>query len=280
MDIIGKVTGVINLAKSVGRVFGLSKDEWGVFDKKKKMIANAVSVVSVDYRNGSKVSDYPVEQGSFASYNKVASPYEVRVRMVCDGNPPLGLSSLLNPFESTGHAKTRTAFMDALDAAVASTDLYTVVTPEKTYKNATIESWDYRREATNGASIIIADLYIREVRELVPKTTAKKSANPAAATPKAQGQVAAAPVTTGMAAAIKSAAAGLESVKAAVTGVISSVRNAISGVVGAITGAITGAVTAVTGAITGAITSASTAATGAITSVGSKINTALSGITK
>lgn len=192
--IIGAVVGLVTGSQALGRLTGSAPVVWGVFDKTGAIVAQATNVISVDYRNSSKVSDYPVEQGAFASYNKVANPYDVKIRMTCDGTTPLGVSSLLNPLDVLSHQANRTDFINALDAAANSLDLYTVVTPERTYTNANIESWDYRRETTNGASIIIADIYLREIRETAT-TTFVASAQPAAAEPQSQGQAQTHPVT-------------------------------------------------------------------------------------
>jgi hypothetical protein len=191
-SVLGAVLGVINISNQVKRLIGAESTVWGVFDKNNKLVAQATSILSVEYRNSSRVSDYPIEQGAWASYNKVKNPYDVKVRMACDGTKALGVSSLLNPLDNLGNKKNRTDFINALDAASDSLDLYTIVTPEKTYSNANIEAWDYRRETSNGATVIIAELYIREVREtVIAAFSAPKSTS--AAVPQAQGQVQAAP---------------------------------------------------------------------------------------
>src|SRR6202022_429710 len=93
------------------------------------------------------------------------------------------------------HQANRTAFINALDAAANSLDLYTIVTPEKTYANANIKSWDYRREISNGPNIIIADLYLREIRQTATAAFSSPQ-SPSAANVQSQGQVQAFSVPT------------------------------------------------------------------------------------
>jgi hypothetical protein len=163
--------GILGVSDALDLLIGAEQVRWGLFDQDGQPVALADSVLSLDYRNSSRVSDYPVEQGAYASYNKVASPYEARLRMV-----------------RSGSEIDRSDFIAALDAAANSLDLYTVVTPDAVYENANIESFDYRREASNGAYIVVAELRLREIREVASAAfSAPKS--PSAADQQSQGQV-------------------------------------------------------------------------------------------
>lgn len=163
--------GYLGISDALNNLIGADPVQWGVFDDAGNPIALSDSVISVDYRNGSRISDYPVEQGAFASYNKVANPYDAKVRLACGGTED-----------------SRADFLDALEVATASLNLYTIVTPERTYLNANIESMDYKRESMNGAYMIVVDLYLREIRETA--TAAFSAAQePSGADPQSQGQV-------------------------------------------------------------------------------------------
>lgn len=132
-----------------------NKPKWGVF-KGGKSVAAADSVLSFEYRQDTKISDYPQEKGGFQSYNKVGTPYDVRVQLTKGGTEA-----------------ERAAFLAAIEAATASLDLYDVTTPEKVYKNANIQRFDYRRTAQSGAGLITVDLWLVEVRETVSTEFAK-----------------------------------------------------------------------------------------------------------
>src|SRR6185503_11295777 len=83
-------------------------------------IANT-SVGDVGYRREYRISTAPQEQGAFLSYNKVQMPFDARVTYLVSG-----LSAI------------RTAFLQQLEAAAASLDLYSVVMPEFIYPSANI----------------------------------------------------------------------------------------------------------------------------------------------
>lgn len=124
------------------------------------LIAQADSVIDFAYRNEWRVSSFPVQRGSFANYNKVNNPYEVMIRMTKGGSKD-----------------DRTKFLEAIDTAAGSLDLYDVVTPEKTYTNANITRYDYRREARNGAYMLIVDIGLIEVRQVTAQYTTVATAN-------------------------------------------------------------------------------------------------------
>lgn len=144
---------------------------WGIFDAagnqlgvktesfKKALLAQAtgakVAVLSTfgfDFQKEARVSDFVIEAGSFANYNKVLMPANPVVTLALDGSE-----------------SDRTYFLNALDAACAGTDLYTVVTPEVTLFDYTIERYTYARRANRGATLIVADVSLKEVRQITSK---------------------------------------------------------------------------------------------------------------
>lgn len=149
---------------------------WGIFDDKNKKVLDPDTIVDVDFQGDSRVSDFPVEAGQFASYNKVQQPDVFRVRM-----------------SKGGTVKKREDFLTALDALKKDLKLYSIVTPEKTYTKVNIEGYDYRREREEGAGMITVDIKCREIREVVAVYTTAKPAdevkNPASAAPVDNGNV-------------------------------------------------------------------------------------------
>ncbi|NTU49331.1 MAG: hypothetical protein HGA87_00285 [Desulfobulbaceae bacterium] len=121
---------------------------WGIYDSGGRKVLDADSVIDMGFSGSSDVSDYPVEKGSFASYNKVQHPDSFTVRL------SMGRST-----------SDREAFLSAIDAIKKSLKLYSVVTPEKTYRSVNIHGYDYRREQTAGANMITVELSCREIRE-------------------------------------------------------------------------------------------------------------------
>lgn len=163
--------GLLGISDALSGLIGTDPVKWGVFDQQGQPVALADSILSVDYSNGSKVSNYPVENGAFASYNKVANPYDVKITMTCGGSEFL-----------------RSNFINALDDAADSIDLYNIMTPEKSYFDANIERVDWMRSQSKGAGIIIAELYLVEVRQTATAAFSS-SIDPGAANSQSQGQI-------------------------------------------------------------------------------------------
>jgi hypothetical protein len=120
--------------------------QWGIYLNGAPVVV-ADNVVSFDYREQWKIANFPLEEGAFESYNKVATPFDVRLR-----------------FSTGGNDADRQAMIQSIAAAIASTDLYDAVTPEATYQNVNIVHQDYRRTASNGAGLLVIDVYCEQVR--------------------------------------------------------------------------------------------------------------------
>lgn len=150
-----KLTGIIgSLVSSVGGLPGLSSP--------------TVSTNSVDYRKEMKVSDFPIERGSFASYNKIELPATPLVTLCM-----------------TGKESDRTKFLKAIDDATKSLNLYTVATPEVDYINYSIERYNYQRRSSHGATLLMVEIALKEIRQVTPQYSNSRTANSksAAATP-------------------------------------------------------------------------------------------------
>lgn len=132
------------LDNAIGELLG--NNRWGIFDKDGKDALEADSIVEIEYRNDSQVSNYIQEQGAFASYNKVDNPYEFTVSVAIAEN-------LFN----------RSRFIRKIEDIRQSTDVFSVVTPEKTYLNATLQGISYHRDNTR-VSLIIVDMFWVEIR--------------------------------------------------------------------------------------------------------------------
>lgn len=144
--------------------------QWGIFKDGSAAIVGD-NVMAVEYMAEYRISDFPVEGGKFESYNKVKVPYDARVT-----------------FTKGGTVADRTAFLNSIDTAIASLDLYTVVTPEVQYANANIVRYDYRRTSQNGVQLITAEVFVQEVR-VAPEAQFSNTAQPAAADPVNNGAV-------------------------------------------------------------------------------------------
>lgn len=133
------------------------------------------SVLSLEWRGEERISDYPVQNGQFVSYNKVKVPFDLRVVMTCQGlnvvqdalKPVTQLinQALSNVGLAFGQPMTRDAFLRQLDSMLDSTDLYDVVTPDKVYSNVNLVAYNHAKKSDEGGTLIIAELMFREIRE-------------------------------------------------------------------------------------------------------------------
>lgn len=116
-------------------------------------IASLFSVVDFEFKQDWNVSDYPVEQGGFQSYDKVQLPFDVRMRVAAGGSQ-----------------SNRQALLDTVAGIANSIELFNVYTPEETYVNCNVTHYDYARKAGTGAGLIVVDIWLTEIR--VTATTA------------------------------------------------------------------------------------------------------------
>jgi hypothetical protein len=133
---------------------------WGIFDSSGNSLFQSLSLTlissstrlstaSVEYHKEARVSDFPVEQGSFASYNKVET-----------GANPVVVLCL------SGSDSDRTTFFNTLETAVKSTDLYSIITPEITYIDYTLERYNYSRKNDRGATLITVEIALKQIRQV------------------------------------------------------------------------------------------------------------------
>jgi hypothetical protein len=80
--------------------------QWGIFLGGAPVIV-ADTVIGFDYRQQWALSDYPVERGGFETYDKVATPFDGRLR-----------------FAAGGSAANRAALLASLEAIAGDLNLY------------------------------------------------------------------------------------------------------------------------------------------------------------
>lgn len=121
--------------------------QWGIFFSSGAPLVIPDTFESIDHRAEARISDYPIETGGFASYDKVILPHDSRVTLVC-----------------AGRNMDRTIFLANLETARKALDLFTIVTPDAVYTSVNITHYDYRRARQRGATMIYADVWFEEVR--------------------------------------------------------------------------------------------------------------------
>lgn len=134
-------TGILDVLDFLGL-----SDSWGVFSGGSKAI-DFDSFVAVDYRNSARLSNFPQEEGAFATYNKVQNPYDIKITLTKGGSD-----------------SDRAQFLTTLESLQKDIKLYNIQTPEISYVGANLERFDYRRSERSGRTMITADLYFKEIR--------------------------------------------------------------------------------------------------------------------
>jgi hypothetical protein len=143
-------------------------NQWGIYDSKGKplgdpskftgLLGGAIETLglgatystdSIDYSKETRVSDFPLERGGFAQYNKVEMPANPTVTLCLSANEA-----------------ARRSFLEAIDKATLSTELYSVVTPEVTYINYSVERYNYQRRSDKGATLLLVEISLKEVRQV------------------------------------------------------------------------------------------------------------------
>jgi hypothetical protein len=169
--LLNQITGILNrvtllIADAVRLINAFRGSGWGIYNQKGELILYPDSISALDYQRNFEIMTYPVEKGGFQSYNKVQLPFETSVEMTKGGT-----------------VADKVKFITRLELLVASLDLVTVVTPEQYFENCNLESFDYSRDAANGAGLMTFNLQLKEVRATVVRTTTNtKNPNSAAST--------------------------------------------------------------------------------------------------
>lgn len=126
-----------------------ASNRWAIVSEDGQQVIVFTSFISFELRSDGRVVSAPVEEGSFASYNKLGSPLEINVTL--------------------GFAGTDTELQDALDTLAtlqAGTQLIGLVTPNAEYQSLNLEGYNYTRKRENGLGALFVELMLTEVRQV------------------------------------------------------------------------------------------------------------------
>lgn len=147
---------------------------WGVYsaDSGDQVIVPD-SILNLDNRNEWKLSDYPQQANAFAAYNKVIVPFEISLR-----------------FSKGANLAERAAFLKSIDDIAGDTNLYDIVTPEKTYLNVNITRYEVTRRGAEGAYFLCeVDVFFRQIIEVEAQYSTSAANTSNAQNPTAQNTV-------------------------------------------------------------------------------------------
>jgi hypothetical protein len=169
--IVNKTISIVGqVSTSAQNLLGaFSAPEWQILNVSNQQAIMPDSVLSVEVKSDSKVVTHPVEMGSFSAYNKKIEPTEARVTMMCTGQsiPYLSASGL---FPVRG-GMSLDVFLSTLKSMKKSTSLFTITSPDEIYQNMNLKHFDYRREATKNATIIVVECWFMEILQTAIATT-------------------------------------------------------------------------------------------------------------
>lgn len=154
--------------------------QWGLFTQDGEFAAPADNVVMFENTLEARISDYPVEQGGFGSYNKVIMPYDIRLVM-----------------SRGGSVEDRQEFIKAVNDAWQSTELFNVITPECVYLDVNVVAVRRAATADRGANLLSLELGLRKVRQTA-KLTFTSTKDAASAGQVKDGSVQAQPTEQGI----------------------------------------------------------------------------------
>jgi len=127
-----------------------TKPTWGIYNSAGVAVIVPDSFMDFRNRNSSDLTSAYVQKSAFASYNKVRKPFDTVLRM-----------------RKGGTLQNRTDFLNQIDAIANDTNLYTILTPEKSYQNCNISDYEVTRRGVNGAYLLAdVDIFFKEIVEV------------------------------------------------------------------------------------------------------------------
>lgn len=145
--------------------------DWGIYTKDGGKALDPDTIMSIGYNAEHRIADFPIEEGGFESYDKVAMPFETRVVMT-----------------KGGKSEDRRAFLAAVEDLRTDREVYSVATPERTYLSANIARVTVDRSREQGGGLITVEIALVEIRATAT-VTFSKSKDPAGADTQSLGSV-------------------------------------------------------------------------------------------
>lgn len=150
------ISGISNVAATaMGFLTGANSNEFALVDSETSLSAfDFDALIQFEVRAEGMVVSAPIEQGSFASYNKVDSPNSLEVVLAKQGTDDVLQAAL----------KT-------LDSLQTTASKLNFVTPIAEYENYTLESYDFSMTNRDGLGVLYLTLRLVEIREVEPQYT-------------------------------------------------------------------------------------------------------------
>lgn len=172
-NILGQISQVQADVSAVLSLLGLGNNPaYGIYSPSSgsEVLQGYNSVIGFGFSADEHVPVYPIEQGGFQSYNKVALPFGAKLQY-------------------TVYQDQLEDFIAVLEGLRTDTNLYAVVTPVYSWMNCNVNHWDTRLQNSKAVSMWIIDVWLSEIRQQQTSLGTGNSASPTAtATPDTQAQ--------------------------------------------------------------------------------------------
>lgn len=148
---VGAVASAVNTITAAIRdplsILGFfTSPQWGLFDQGFPALTSD-SIYSVEFRRDKRISTAPQEQGAFASYNKVADPFQGRITYLQGGGD-----------------SDRGVFLQQCFALQDTLTLFDLVMPDFVFPSVNVTHVDFKRTSRRGMTLLQVDLWVEEVR--------------------------------------------------------------------------------------------------------------------
>lgn len=140
-------------------ILGIMPEQWTILNNGGSKAIEFTSFYKANTKLESKVTQMPVENGSFVSYNIVDTPLEMEVTLIKQGLPQ-DLQDVVNTL---------------LDY-ISNTELVSIVTPDCEYPNMKLTKANFERSAENGTDRLICECNFVEVRQFEVEYTSARVA--------------------------------------------------------------------------------------------------------
>lgn len=142
----------------------VNEKEWLLANEAGETLIEIASFLSADIKKDGSSPSESIEEGSFASYNKVTSPIEIGLKVAFTGTDA-ELQSIL----------------DELLKLQEGTEKFSFVTPYQEFEGYTLSSFTYTFARENGRGALYMELTITQIKEVSMEYSNVKITSPKSA---------------------------------------------------------------------------------------------------
>ena len=144
-------------------IIPLNEQPYGIYDSTGNIALSVDGFIELSVINDSQLANYRIEEGAFSTYNKVNTPAEYRMTVVKEVNDDTFYGAYATPLAGINRKVGTFGFLRLLDAISNDINLYSILTPDRTFMNCNLKRYDYQRNSENGTNILIIGLIFEEV---------------------------------------------------------------------------------------------------------------------